>query len=254
MRKRFLQLLAFLVLCVVPQRAGHAEVASHLERLAPSGDKAALTSSEKAGQGSPRASEGVKHKVVAVVSARAASEKVTQNLVLLAARVLATEDDRALRPRSDGSGSCGELTADHRGVLQVMDAVAAQKHWTRFATLGQMAPRVAGLRESSDRRHALFGSLPAKLEPLPHHRYAAPPLWEERDGPWDLYGPCWAVFLQNVRAALRDGYEPACDELAIAEGGPMDDHYALERGLRKLACGERLHFWAEPSKCSTISK
>ena len=183
-----------------------------------------------------------------VLPAAEASGKVVvkKELVLLAAHVLVVEDDRALRPESDGGGSCGELTEDHRGVLQVMDVIASQRHWSRSETLAKMAPRVAGERETSDGRVMLFRSLPAELEPLSKRTYVPPLLWTDANGPWDLYGPCWANFVKNVRQALRHGYEAPCDGIPVAEGGPMDDHYAEERGLVRMPCGERLHFWRAP--------
>jgi hypothetical protein len=168
---------------------------------------------------------------------------------LWAARMAAVEDSRPLRPRNDGGGTCGQLTADWLGILQVVANVAHDMRVSPREALNRMAPRVVGGAPSAIRFHALARVLPARLIALPGYRrtrFVAPESWLPADGPWDLYGPCWDAARRAMRQAVVDGFEPPCPCRPIAEGGAMDDEFARRRGLIRLPCGDALHFWAAP--------
>lgn len=165
---------------------------------------------------------------------------------LWAARIAANEDSRPLRPINDGNGTCGHITDDWLGILQVAHNVSRSFKITLQETLLRMAPRVTGRLPSSSRAHQRSGTLPAKLIRIGTQRFEKPHGWQESDGPWDLYGPCWDEARKQMQQAVLRGFNPPCPGEPIAEGGAMDDDSARARGLIRLDCGDVLHFWAQP--------
>jgi hypothetical protein len=190
--------------------------------------------------------------IVALLSAGASAKPFTSLQLSRAtmgeiARVGANEDSRPLR--REGTGTSGAVTEDHRGILQTV--LAFQRHYgypSALSAIRALAPHVTRQRDGSA-RHRAYGNMPAYgvLKPVP---------WvNEEHGTWELHGPLWATFRDEMIKIGREGFDPPCDGDPIAWGctpkykkGCDDDRIALSRGLVPLVCGERNRFWAKPSQ------
>jgi hypothetical protein len=140
-----------------------------------------------------------------------------------AARLIANEASRMLRPESD-HGTEGELTMDAYGILQVVHDVARAQGWSYARALHALGPHVAGNRPPTRRRHAVYRSLPA-------FGVARPALWADADGPWSVYAKNWARLREGVSEAIAIGFPAPSPAPLLAWGCDEDATIAASRGL-----------------------
>lgn len=160
-----------------------------------------------------------------------------------AARWAIHENGRPLRPLKDG-GTAGQLTEDTFALLQTVRGFADWHRRKDLRTDGDalraLGPHTAGNRPTTRHRRLVSRGLPADSLLRPSH-------WDDSDGDWSVYAGNWAAFRVGVAQAALYGFAAPCEVDPVAEGWPEDDHIAIGRGLTRLSCGERLHFWAPPS-------
>jgi hypothetical protein len=143
---------------------------------------------------------------------------------LAAARLAMNEDSRALRGVEDG-GTDGELTADTLGILQVVHDFAAWTGKSHGESLRLLGPHVAGGKQASRRRHAVYRTLPA-------NGLDRPPLWEDEiDGPWEAYAENWGRVRKAVDKACSDGFVAPFAVHVVAWGNDADAVIAARRKL-----------------------
>lgn len=157
---------------------------------------------------------------------------------IAAARLIVNEDSRPLRSESDG-GTAGAITLDGYAILQVVHDFA---HWTgrsHGAALRALSPHVAGGKPATQRRHALYRTLPARGA-------QRPALWLDAiDGPWSEYAGNWERLRDGVAEAIELGFPAPCPPV-VAWGNEGDDSIAQSRRLVRVPCAgpTRNRFWA----------
>ena len=179
--------------------------------------------------------------VIASHCGTAHAKEGTSALAVALARVCANEDSRPLRPVRDG-GTAGEMTEDCQAIYQVARNVAQLKGCSVLAAVRSLAPHVSGIKPSTNPRHKLYGSLPAR-------GIERPPTWvDSKHGPWVVYAPHWAAFRAAVERMTQLDADGPCEGAPIAWGCEADAHIARSRGLVRVACGHRNQFWVRPPK------
>lgn len=179
--------------------------------------------------------------VIASQCGTAHAQEPASPLAVALGRVCANEDSRPLRPVRDG-GTAGELTEDCQAIYQVARNLARIRGLSELTAVRALAPHVSGIKPTTNPRHRLYGSLPARGT-------ERPPTWvDAKHGPWSVYAPHWAAFRSAVERMTQLDADGPCEGAPIAWGCEADAHIARARGLVRVACGDRNQFWARPPK------